>query len=102
MRAFRPNPDLEKELSEQADYLPGLAETVAPAAEVIAALSPVGDTGDFHDSIEVEIEGEEVRVGTTDPFGHLVEFGSAKNPPYAPIRRGVRAAGLRLEESPKS
>jgi len=38
-------------------------------------------------------------VVSTDPFGHLVEFGSVNNPPYAPLRRGVLATGLRLDTS---
>lgn len=36
-------------------------------------------------------------VVSTDPFGHLVEFGSVNNVAYAPLRRGVLAAGLRLD-----
>lgn len=39
-------------------------------------------------------------VLSTDPFGHLVEAGSVNNPPYSPLRRGARAAGLRLVEDP--
>jgi hypothetical protein len=35
-------------------------------------------------------------VISDDPFGHLVEAGSVNNLPYAPLRRGARAAGLRL------
>jgi len=41
------------------------------------------------------------RVINTDPFFHLVEWGSVNNPPYAPLRRGVTAAGLRLDEDVK-
>lgn len=29
------------------------------------------------------------RVGSEDPFWHLVEFGSVNNPAYAPLRRGL-------------
>lgn len=36
------------------------------------------------------------RVEARDPFWHLIEYGSANNPAYAPLRRGVIAAGLRL------
>lgn len=42
------------------------------------------------------------RLTNTDYGAHLDEFGSAKNPPNAPMRRAVRAAGIRLEEEPKA
>lgn len=41
------------------------------------------------------------RVGNRDFAAHLVEWGSIHNEPYAPLRRGVAAAGLRLHEAPK-
>lgn len=31
-----------------------------------------------------------------DPFAHLVEWGSIKNPAYAPIRQAIVASGLRF------
>jgi hypothetical protein len=31
------------------------------------------------------------RVYSTDAFAHIVEWGSVKNPPYAPFRRTLRA-----------
>lgn len=37
------------------------------------------------------------RVYSDDPFGHLVEFGSVKNPAYAPFRRVLRAAGGKVK-----
>lgn len=40
------------------------------------------------------------RVTSTDPFGHIVEWGSRNSPPYAPLRRGVIAAGLRFDPAP--
>jgi hypothetical protein len=39
------------------------------------------------------------RVVSTYPFAHIVEWGSVNSPAYAPFRRGIRAAGLRLDES---
>lgn len=40
-------------------------------------------------------------VYSTDPFAHLVEFGSIHNPPYAPLRRAVMRLGLKLRLYPK-
>lgn len=47
------------------------------------------------------IRAQGSRVVALDPFWHLVEFGSANNHPYAPLRRGTLAAGLRLVTSPR-
>lgn len=41
------------------------------------------------------------RVWALDPFGHLVEWGSVNNPPYAPLRRGAIAVGLRFVPNPR-
>jgi hypothetical protein len=98
MGVFRPNPDFDEEIKEDEDYkkvVLGLGQVLA--AE-IKAVAPRGETADYVDSIESDEDGS---VGTTDPFGHLVEWGSVNNPAYAPIRRGVSAAGLRLEEEDK-
>jgi hypothetical protein len=98
---FVPDPNFEREIAEQAEYQSGLSELAGPVAETIKALAPIRE-GDFRDSIAVEIEGAEVRLGSSDFAAHLIEWGSVNNPPYAPIRRGVSAAGLRLDESPKT
>ncbi len=34
------------------------------------------------------------KITTSDAIWHIIEYGSVNNPPYAPIRRGVIAAGL--------
>ena len=39
------------------------------------------------------------KIVTGDAIWHIIEFGSVNNPPYAPIRRGVIAAGLRWNGS---
>lgn len=38
---------------------------------------------------------------TDDIAGHLVEWGSINNPPYAPLRRGAERAGFRVKPAPK-
>lgn len=38
-----------------------------------------------------------VRLVIGEPRWHIIEHGSVKNPPYAPIRRGVESSGLRWE-----
>lgn len=37
-------------------------------------------------------------VTTSDPFWHLVEFGSVNNPPYRPLTRAVKNVGLDFDD----
>lgn len=52
-------------------------------------------------SVIVEADARGFRVVNTDHGAHIDEFGSVNSPPYAPLRRGARRAGLRLEEHGK-
>lgn len=90
------NPKLEQEIKETPEYAAAMAEAAEFAAPAVRAVAP-HVTGAYHGSIQVT----ENRIETTDPFGHLIEFGSVHNPPYAPLRNGVRNAGFRLDESQK-
>lgn len=48
--------------------------------------------------------GPDGAVGTayTDsPIGHIIEWGSEDTAPQAPLRKGARAAGLKLKEASK-
>ncbi len=99
-RAYVPNPAAAEQLKRQGEYREGLGKISKNLAASIELASPV-ETGAFQDSIKTFDAGDHRGVMSDDPFAHLVEFGSVNNPPYAPFRRGVRAAGLRLEESPK-
>lgn len=99
MSRFRRNRLLDEEIRSSPRFLAerhAAAERVKRAATMAA---PKGKTGGYARRFTVEVDGNDVAVGNTDFAAHLVEFGSANNPPYAPLRRGVRAAGLRLEEN---
>lgn len=100
-RAFRPVPaaTLASGISRQPEFkaaLRGHAERVKDAAE---RETPIGATHDTIHGYRLTEIPTGFRVGNTDFFFHLTEFGSVNNPPYAPLRRGVLAAGLRLDES---
>lgn len=98
MRRFDRNPDFEQDLRSSAAFKRGLrlpAEAIKRHAEHAA---PRG-SGRTARSFVVRTDGDTVQVGNTDPFFHLTEWGSINNPPYAPLRRGVKAAGLRLDEN---
>lgn len=92
---FVPNPALVAELEASDAYdaaRRAVGEVIKANAEAIA---PEGTTGEYHRSFYVSEEGS---VGTLDPFGHLVEWGSVNNAPYATLRRAVTASGLVLDE----
>jgi Bacteriophage HK97-gp10, putative tail-component len=44
-------------------------------------------------------DGAEIEIFTTDPFWHLIEFGSAHNPPYRPLTRAVVELGLEFKDA---
>lgn len=98
MLGFRRNPNFAKEVSREPEMGEALEASAQAVARLAAGLSPHG-TGATARSFVVAREGDKVTVGNTDPFFHLTEFGSVNNPPYAPLRRAVRATGLRLEET---
>lgn len=50
-------------------------------------------------SVRVVDHGRGVRVVNTSPNAAQEEWGSGREEPRAPLRRGVRAAGLRLDET---
>ncbi len=82
------NPTLGQFVSDTADRV----------AEAIRGDAPV-HTGDYAGSISshpatLGPNGWSAMVTTSDFAWHLIEFGSANNPPYRPFARGVTAAGL--------
>ena len=102
MSNFRKNPALEIEIAK----LPGTHKVLEEAAQAVArvarSIAPQESRRkNYKRSIKVARDANSTTVYTTDIAGHLVEYGSAKNPAYAPLRRAVRAAGLRLDENSK-
>lgn len=102
---FRPNPAFETEVRQQPRFrrllndagkdVAGHANRFAKAAgapwmrrKAMARNRP----------IVVDDDGDKVYVVNTDHGGHLLEWGSKNNPPHGPLRRGVRAAGLKLRQ----
>lgn len=106
MSRFRRNAGLEHELRATSEFRRELARAAEPArarAEGFAKAAsgpwlPRRGSG-TNQTIVVDISADGVRLVNLDHAAHLLEWGSANNPPHAPLRRGVRAAGLRLEEN---
>lgn len=89
--AFRRRKAFEKELRGQPEFQAALTQRTTVLAAVIEAASP-HKTGYF----ARRVKDRRYRVRLEDPFWHLVEYGSINNPPYAPVRRAVRALSLRF------
>ena len=92
---FRARKTFEKELRGQPEYqaaMRGEARVLESAIVFMAATFT--KTGSY--ARKVRAVGH--RVELRDMAWHLIEYGSKNNAPYAPVRRAVRAAGLRFED----
>lgn len=98
MAIFFPNKRLAEDLKKEPDYQAAIHGAAAQLAESVRQATPEGATGAAREGIEVAQLGEDTVVAQTDFAGHLIEWGSRNNPPYAPLRRGAQAAGFRLVE----
>lgn len=93
--SFEPNPNFDQELIEEIrPQLQEVGERVAAGAEANLRF-PGGRSG----PVEVTDTDRGVTVALTGPFAHLEEWGGAKSPPTAPLRRAVEAEGLDFEEA---
>jgi hypothetical protein len=104
---YRANPAFTRQLARQPklrNAISDAAEEVASRAEAIAegAGAPwMPRKGSGRRTFVVDKGGDTVRVVNIDHAGHLQEWGSKNNPPHSPLRRAVRAAGLRFDAKPK-
>lgn len=94
MAVYVPNPDFEREFNAEDDgYLEGPAKAVAAEANRIAPRIMPRDGGP---AVDVQTSYGDTYVVNRDHGGHLAEWGSKNNPPYSPLRRAVRALGLKF------
>lgn len=93
---FVRNPAFLAELAHSAGVIAHLATATGVVAAAVRAIAP-DETGYY----KRRVKARGTRVVAEDFGWHWVEFGSSNNPPYAPLRRGIRAAGLRLDVSAK-
>ena len=100
-RSFRPNRQARAQLARQPEHKKFLREQAERVKDSAERESPIGETGDYIDRFVIVELPTRMRVTNHDFAWHLVEFGSVNNPPYGPLRKGVRRAGLRLEENDK-
>jgi hypothetical protein len=101
---FVPNPKFEDSLRSQPEYRKALgeaADAVQDHATTFARAAHAPWMKRQSKTIVTVTTAQTVAVVNTDYAGHLMEWGSKNNPAHAPLRRAVRAAGLRFESSPK-
>lgn len=92
--SFRANPVYEAQMAPRTRAeLAHAAERSKEQARGLANRIMPRNRGD---EIEVQVEGDGVYLVNTSYGSHIDEFGSRNNPPYAPLRRGVVAAGYQL------
>lgn len=99
-KAFVPNRQFDEDIAKTTEYQQGMRTITSTAAGHVKDAAPV-KSGTYRSKIRTFSDGARTGIAAHDIASHLIEFGSVKNPAYAPMRRGVRAAGLRLEQSPK-
>lgn len=97
---FKPNLNFPAEIAASGDtYREGLKAAAEPARAMVERFANKVMPRPGAEQIVIEDTGDEVLIVNTDYGAFIDEIGSRNNPPNAPLRRGVRAAGLRLEES---
>lgn len=105
MSSVRVSTTIARDLAATPGVRAALVQSAEPArarADLLArqARAPWMRRKSARFTVVIESDQQGVRLVNTDYGGHLMEFGSANNPPHAPLRRGARAAGLRLDETP--
>lgn len=96
LNRYKPNHFFVEEVQLQPQHQKGMRQITKLVAEVIRRVAP-HKTGYY----ERRVKARGMLIRAEDVFWHLVEYGSVNNPAYAPLRRGIRAAGLKLKALPK-
>lgn len=101
---FRLNPRGVTELVTSTGAVALVNREARTLAKTVQEQTPIGETHQAWESIRTTParpmpDGSEGTVYSTDPFWHLIEFGSVNNPPYAPMRRAVLRRGLRFRDT---
>lgn len=103
-------PALRKWIDENDGAQAALNESAVKFMEMAKEASPIGSSGRgpvhgpsgyFRRRFHIRPFRGGLRVYNRDAFAHLVEYGSANNPAYAPFRRTLRAWAGRATVNPK-
>lgn len=94
MATFEAAPDLESQIKQMvSEQVREICETIASDAEANLVF-PGSKSG----PVLVLTSGDNFAVSNVGPMGHMDEWGTINNPPYAPLRRAVEASGLEFDE----
>ena len=94
MTRFVKSHSFEAEMEASPGFERAMASEASEIARQVRAVAPKR-TGYY--IRHVSSLGARVTLG--DFAWHLIEYGSAHNRPYAPVRKGVRAAGHRYRDA---
>ena len=103
MRQFlREDPAMQRALEVVAEMIEGTAQEVAPYGRSLSWpwRRPIRH-GWFKAAFNLRKVAGGYQVWNEDPFAHLVEWGSIKNPVYAPIRTAINQLGLKFNPKGK-
>jgi hypothetical protein len=99
---FKRNPGLVKQLAREPWAREMLRENAEAVEREAKRNSPLGSSFvGYYDRFVTRVHRDSATVGNQDFAAHLVEWGSINNPAYAPLRRGVAAAGLEFADTDK-
>lgn len=99
------DPTAQAFLGQVAESYKGVVEQAAPVGRSLGRRGQPIKHGAYKRSIKVRKFRNGYRVYSTDAFSHIVEYGSVKNPAYAPMRRALRAfigGGVKVKFLPKA
>lgn len=97
--SFKVNPNLAKELARGPWARDVIRENTDAVLDGAKRESPLGtDFTGYQGRFKTRVTRSSGFVDNFDIAAHLIEFGSINNPPYAPLRRGAQAAGLRFAD----
>lgn len=102
MTRFVANKSFEREMARERPMIAALyrgAKDVERASRSLAVQHR--ESGSYLKGFRVTVNGGQVLIGNNDFAAHIIEWGAANQPPQAILRRGARAAGLRLDETTK-
>lgn len=75
--------EIDAAIADMPELLPAKVKLAEKAAEYWRRIAPV-ETGQYRDSIHVEVRGEKVRVVADDEAATYIEFGTNDTPEFAP------------------
>lgn len=98
---FRIESDATEELLTSAEAWQAVNDAVQDAADWARRLTPSADEREHIVASRPEVVDGVLTgfVGSKSHIWHILEFGSVKNPPYAPLRQAIENAGMRYDPS---